>query len=71
MVWFWTMITKFNQEKNLLYCLEELRLLIENPPEKVALTERLKTIRDKLEELYSIHLSLRHLVVFFSQDNQD
>ena len=62
------MIKKFDEEKNLLYCLEELRLLIEKPYEQVALNDRLTTIKDRLEELYCLHLALNQLVVFFCQD---
>ena len=65
------MIAKIDEEKNIMYCLEELRLLIEKPCKHAALTERLTTIKEKLDELYFIHLSLRHLVVFFFQDNQE
>ena len=65
------MIKKLDEEKNLLYCLEEIRLLIERPHEQPALTERLSTIKDKLEEIYDFLLMLHKQVVFFSQDDPD
>jgi hypothetical protein len=46
------MITREESEKLYLYCLEELRLIIEHPYENDALEERLTTIRNKLEILY-------------------
>ena len=46
------MITKREVEKLFLYCLEELRLLIEKPYENYALVERLSNVKDKLETLY-------------------
>ena len=46
------MITKEESEKLFLYCLEELRLIIEYPYENDALTERLATIKNKLETLF-------------------
>ena len=51
------MIKKLDEEKNLLYCLEEIRLLIERPHEQPALTERLSTIKDKLEEIYDDYMA--------------
>jgi len=51
------MITKKESEKLILYCLEELRLLIEKPYENDALVERLSIIKNNLELLYQqIHL---------------
>ena len=47
-----TMITKEESERLYLYCLEELRLIIEHPYENDALEERLTTIRNKLETLF-------------------
>jgi len=47
-----SMITKGEVEKLFLYCLEELRLLIEKPYENYALVERLSNVKDKLETLY-------------------
>jgi len=46
------MSTKKESEKRILYCLEELRLLIEKPYENDALVERLSIIENKLELLY-------------------
>jgi len=46
------LITKEESEKLLIYCLEELRLIIEHPYENDALTERLTTIKNKLETLF-------------------
>jgi len=46
------MITKKESEKLILYCLEELRLLIERPYMNDALVERLSTVEDSLELLY-------------------
>ena len=46
------MITKNESEKLILYCLEELRLLIEKPYAIDALVERLSIIENKLELLY-------------------
>jgi len=65
------MLTRLDEEKNIMYCLEELRLLIEQPCRQAALTERLTTIKEKVEELYFIHVSPGHLVVFFYQEKQD
>lgn len=52
-------ITKNESEKLILYCLEELRLLIENPYEHDALVERLSTIKNNLELLYQQKLSIK------------
>ena len=46
------MISREESEKLYLYCLEELRLIIEHPYENDALEERLTTIRNKLETLF-------------------
>jgi len=46
------MITKNESEKLILYCLEELRLMIEKPYAIDALVERLSIIENKLELLY-------------------
>lgn len=48
------MIPKKEIEKLILFCLEELRLLIEKPYENyaLALVERLSTVRNKIEMLY-------------------
>ena len=46
------MLTKEESEKLFLYCLEELRLMIERPYENDALEERLTMIKDKLETLF-------------------
>jgi hypothetical protein len=46
------MITKKEAEKLFLYCLEELRLLIENPYQNYALIERLSTVKNNLQILY-------------------
>lgn len=46
------MINKEESDKLFLYCLEELMLIIEHPYENDALTERLKTVRNKLEMLF-------------------
>lgn len=46
------MITKKETEKLFMYCLEELRLLIEKPYMCDALEERLATIKNKLEIVY-------------------
>jgi len=46
------MITKKEAEKLFLYCLEELRLIIENPYQNDALIERLSTVKNKLQNLY-------------------
>jgi len=47
-------------EKLLIYCLEELRLLIERPYEHDALLERLSTIRFNLEKLYENTFIRKH-----------
>lgn len=46
------MLPQKEQEKLFIYCLEELRLLIERPYEHDALLERLSSIRHNLENLY-------------------
>jgi hypothetical protein len=46
------MMTKKESEKLILYCLEELRLLIEKPYVNDALVERLSTMENNLELLY-------------------
>ena len=46
------MITREESEKLFLYCLEELRLIIEHPYGNNALEERLTTIQYKLETLF-------------------
>ena len=46
------MMTKKESEKLILYCLEELRLLIERPYMNDALVERLSTMENNLELLY-------------------
>ena len=46
------METQRDREKLFVFCLEELRLLIERPYEHYGLLERLTTIRNKLEQLY-------------------
>lgn len=46
------MILKKEIEKLILFCLEELRLLIEKPYENDASVERLSTVRNKIEMLY-------------------
>ncbi len=46
------MITREESEKLFLYCLEELRLIIEHPYGNDALEERLTTIQYKLETLF-------------------
>lgn len=45
-------MTKKESEKLILYCLEELRLLIEIPYMNDALVERLSTMKNNLELLY-------------------
>ena len=47
-----SMITKKETEKLFLYCLEELRLIIENPYQNDALIERLFTVKSNLHTLY-------------------
>ena len=46
------MITKKEAEKLFLYCLEELRLIIENPYQNNDLIERLSTVKNNLQTLY-------------------
>ena len=46
------MIKREESEKLILYCLEELRLLIEKPNGIDALGERLSIIANNLEQLY-------------------
>lgn len=46
------MIAKEELEKLILFCLEELRLLIEKPYENDALVERLSTVKNKIEMLH-------------------
>ena len=46
------MMTKKESERLILYCLEELRLLIERPYMNDALIERLSTMENNLELLY-------------------
>jgi len=46
------MIASKEGEKLFLYCLEELRLLIEKPYENDFLTERLSAIKNNLEILH-------------------
>jgi len=50
-------ISKKETEMLLVYCLEELRLLMERPYAYDSLAERLSTIRNKLEILYQQTLS--------------
>ena len=64
------MIKILDEGENLQNCVKELKLLIEESQERVGLTEKLQTIKDKLEELYRLHVSFDQLVVFFSQDDQ-
>jgi len=45
-------ISKKETEMLFVYCLEELRLLMERPYAYDSLAERISTIRDKLEILY-------------------
>jgi len=51
------MITEKELDKLFMYCLEELRLLMERPYAYDSLAERLSTIRNKLEILYQQTLS--------------
>ena len=53
------MIAKEESEKLFLYCLEELRLIIEHPHGNDALEERLTTIKNKLETLFQNTLSMQ------------
>ena len=46
------MLTRVEKEKLLIYCIEELRLLIERPYEHDGLIDRLTTISKNLESLY-------------------
>ena len=46
------MMTKKESERLILYCLEELRLLIERPYMNDALVERLSTMENNLKLLY-------------------
>jgi hypothetical protein len=46
------MIAKEELEKLILFCLEELRLLIEKPYENDALVERLSTVKNKIEMVH-------------------
>ena len=52
------MITENEANKHFMYCLEELRLLIEKPYQHDSLVERLLTIKVRLEKLYQ-HTSLK------------
>lgn len=46
------MLSQVEKEKLFVYCIEELRLLIERPYEHDGLKERLTTISKNLENLY-------------------
>lgn len=46
------MMQQRDKEKIFIYCIEELRLLIERPYEHDALHERLSAIRNNIENLY-------------------
>ena len=46
------MLQPREKEKLFIYCLEELRLLIERPYEHDSLQERLSAIRNSIESLY-------------------
>ena len=46
------MFSQVEKEKLFVYCIEELRLLIERPYEHDGLIERLMTISKNLENLY-------------------
>jgi hypothetical protein len=46
------MLPQREKEKLFIYCLEELRLLIERPYEHDALLDRLSAIRNSIENLY-------------------
>ena len=46
------MTTQEDIEKLYLYCMGELRFLIENPYEHIALVERLTAVKNAVESLY-------------------
>jgi hypothetical protein len=49
---FFEMFSQVEKEKLFIYCIEELRLLIERPYEHDSLIERLTAISTNLENLY-------------------
>lgn len=49
---YWNMAEQEHIEKLYLYCMGELRLLIENPYEHIALIERLTVLKNTVEHLY-------------------
>jgi len=64
------MITKSNEEKNILYYLAQPSFLMDKPYEEVTSTELLTAIRDMREKMCGLNLLLNKLSVPPSQDSE-